>query len=50
MSEIVKERKDIEEKDKWDLSSLFKSDEEFEDTLKKVSSKISNFKKYEGPI
>ncbi len=50
MSEVVKERKDIEEKDKWDLSSLFKSDEEFEDTLKKVSSKISNFKKYEGKL
>ena len=50
MSEIVKERKDIDIKDTWDLSSLFKSDEEFEETLKQADYKIKNIKKYEGRL
>ncbi len=50
MSEVVKERKDIEEKDKWDLSTLFKNDEEFFDALKKLDPKIESLKEYEGRL
>ncbi len=50
MSEIVKERKDIDIKDTWDLSSLFKNDDDFEESLKKLDPKIKNIKNYEGKL
>ena len=50
MSEIVKERKDIDIKDTWDLSSLFKNDEDFEESLKKLDPKIKSIKNYEGKL
>ena len=50
MSEVVKERKDIDIKDTWDLSTLFKSDEDFEVALKQFDPKIKDIKKYEGKL
>ena len=50
MSEIVKERKDIDIEDTWDLSTLFKSDEDFEVALKQFDPKIKDIKKYEGKL
>ncbi|AHH08211.1 oligoendopeptidase F [Borrelia anserina] len=41
------ERSKINEDDKWDLSSLFKNDEEYKATVKKIKSKLQDFKKYE---
>ena len=50
MSEVVKERKDIDIEDTWDLSTLFKSDEDFEVALKQFDPKIKDIKKYEGKL
>ncbi|UPA16118.1 oligoendopeptidase F [Borrelia coriaceae] len=41
------ERNKINENDKWDLSSLFKNNEEYKETVKKIKIKLQNFKKYE---
>ena len=50
MSETVKERKDIDIKDTWDLSTLFKSDEDFDKALNELSPKTDSLKKYEGKL
>lgn len=49
---IIKEknRSEIEEKYKWDLSSIYKSDEEFESDYKKISEEIKIIEKYRGNI
>ncbi|AHH10411.1 Oligoendopeptidase F [Borrelia coriaceae ATCC 43381] len=44
---MVIERNKINENDKWDLSSLFKNNEEYKETVKKIKIKLQNFKKYE---
>ena len=44
----VKERKDIKEKDKWDLSKIFKNEKEFEECLKETKNMITKFKDYEN--
>ncbi|BDU63072.1 oligoendopeptidase F [Candidatus Borrelia fainii] len=41
------ERSKINENDKWDLSSLFKNNEEYKETVKKIKLKLQDFKKYE---
>ncbi|UCP01276.1 oligoendopeptidase F [Borrelia hermsii] len=41
------ERSKINENDKWDLSSLFKNNEEYRETVKKIKLKLQDFKKYE---
>ena len=41
-------RKDVTEKYKWDLTDLFKDDEEFETSYKKTKDNISKLKKYKG--
>ncbi|WP_025406357.1 oligoendopeptidase F [Borrelia hermsii] len=41
------ERSKINEDDKWDLSSLFKNNEEYRETVKKIKLKLQDFKKYE---
>ncbi|BCR21685.1 oligoendopeptidase F [Borrelia sp. HM] len=41
------DRININENDKWDLSSLFNNDNEYRETVKKIKSKLQNFKKYE---
>ncbi|AHH03215.1 Oligoendopeptidase F [Borrelia nietonii YOR] len=44
---MVIERSKINEDDKWDLSSLFKNNEEYRETVKKIKLKLQDFKKYE---
>ncbi|AHE62582.1 oligoendopeptidase F [Borrelia parkeri] len=41
------ERSKINEDDKWDLSFLFKNNEEYKETVKKIKLKLQDFKKYE---
>lgn len=46
----LKKRSEIAEKDKWDLSSLFKDEQEFEDTIKSIDIKIEALNKYKGKL
>lgn len=46
----MKERSEIEEKYKWDLTKFCANDQEFYERLKKVESQIGVFKKYEGKL
>ena len=48
--EKQKERKDIKLEDTWDLTYIFKSDEEFYNELKNVESNISIITKYQDHI
>lgn len=50
MADIIKDRKDIDEQYKWDLSSLFKSDEEFEEALKEIDSYVEIASSYKGKL
>jgi len=49
---IIKERKrdEIEEKYKWDLSSIYKSDEDFEKDYNVLKEEIKTIEKYRGNI
>ena len=49
-SKSVPERTEISEKYKWDLTDIFKSDEEWEEVFKAVSDKISGYQKFEGKL
>ena len=44
----MKNRSEIEEKYKWDLTKFCKNDDDFNERLKKVEEQISHFKKYEN--
>ncbi len=46
----MKNRNEIEEKYKWDLSKFCKDDEDYYKRLKKVETQIDCFKKYEGKL
>lgn len=46
----MKERSQIEEKYKWDLTKFCSNDQDFYDRLKKVEGQIGAFKKYEGKL
>ncbi len=46
----MKKRSEIEEKYKWDLTKFCKNDEDFYQKLEKLSSRISEFKKYENKL
>ncbi len=48
--EKQRERKDIKVEDTWDLTLIFKSDEDFYKELKEVESNISVITKYQGHI
>ena len=48
--EKQKERIDIKIEDTWDLTLIFKSDEEFYNELKSVESCLSEITKYQGHI
>ena len=48
--EEVRRREEIEEKDKWDLTRIFKSPEELEQEYQEVKKKIEDFKKYEHHV
>ncbi|AYE36135.1 oligoendopeptidase F [Borrelia turcica IST7] len=42
------DRSKVNEDDKWDLSSLFKSNEEYKQEVKEIKLKLEEFKKYEN--
>ncbi len=46
----MKERSEIEERYKWDLSKFCANDESFYERLEKVDKQIKDFKKYEGKL
>ena len=47
---IIPLRKDVPEQDKWDLSTLFKSDEEWEESLNKISSLAQEIVQFKGKL
>jgi len=47
---LIPERKDVKERDKWNLSTLYKSDEEWEKDLKKIPELIKNFTSFKGKL
>lgn len=46
----ILDRKDVEEKNKWDLTTLYKSTEEWEDDLKKLPSFASKILFFKGNV
>ena len=50
MTNRIKERNEIEEQYKWDLSSLFKSDDDFENALKNIDDEINKLADYQGKL
>lgn len=50
MTNKILARKDIPQSDKWDLSSLFKNDEEWECELKKIPEYTKDVLKYKGKL
>lgn len=48
--ERQKTRKEIDEKYKWDLTTIYKNDEEWYDNLEIVKKEIKNILKYKGKI
>ncbi|MBE6345535.1 MAG: oligoendopeptidase F [Spirochaetaceae bacterium] len=47
---IIPLRKDVPEQDKWDLSTLFKSDKEWEESLNKISSLAQEIAQFKGKL
>lgn len=47
---IIPERKDVPSKDKWDLSSLYKSDSEWEADLSSLKQIIQKLPEYKGTL
>ena len=47
MDNKLLKRSEVDNKYKWDLSPIYSSVEEFNKDLKKLSSMIENFKKYQ---
>ena len=50
MANTIRNREEIEEKYKWDLSSLFKSDEEFEKAMESIDEDIRCLSSYQGKL
>ena len=50
MSERIKERNEIEEKYKWDLSTLFESDEAWEASYNEIDEEIKALARFEGEL
>lgn len=46
----MKERKDIEEKYKWDLTEYFASDFDWEEAFKEINNRYQEISKYEGKL
>lgn len=46
----IPERKDIKAEDKWDLSPMFKSEEEWEALYKEIEKKIAEYEKFRGRL
>jgi len=49
-SRNIPERTEINDEHKWNLSDIFRNDEEWENVFKSASGKISGYKKYEGTL
>jgi len=49
-SRNIPERTEIDEKFKWNLSDIYKNDEDWEKVFKSVSEKISDYKKFAGKL
>jgi oligoendopeptidase F len=43
-------REEIPEEDRWDLSHLFKSEDDWEDLFQKLEKNIENYKRYKGKL
>ena len=50
MNKTIPARKDVPAKDKWDLSSIFKSDSEWEEALKQLPSLNKKVLEYKGRL
>lgn len=50
MSELLKERKDMDPSYQWDLTTLFKSDEVWKEALKEAENKMPVLTSYEGRL
>ncbi|MCR4579393.1 MAG: oligoendopeptidase F [Treponema sp.] len=50
MSEKIRERKDVPAEDKWDLSSIYKSDKEWEEDLKKLPGLTEKVLAFKGKL
>jgi len=46
----IKERSEINSNDRWDLSPLFNSDEQWEDLFREVESSIGGYEKFRGRL
>jgi oligoendopeptidase F len=49
-SKVLPEREEISQEYKWNLTDIFKSDEEWESEFKAVSEKVSGYQKFEGKL
>ncbi len=49
-SKVIPEREEISQEYKWNLTDIFKSDEEWESEFKSVSEKVSGYQKFEGKL
>ncbi|HSW54662.1 MAG TPA: oligoendopeptidase F [Ignavibacteriaceae bacterium] len=49
-SKVLPEREEISQEYKWNLTDIFKSDEEWETEFKSVSEKVSGYQKFEGKL
>ena len=49
-SKVIPERKDITDNYKWNLTDIYKNDEDWEENFNWVTSKLSDYKRYEGKL
>jgi oligoendopeptidase F len=50
MGETLKERKDIDPRYQWDLTEMYKSDEEWEEELKEIDAMIEKAGSFAGTL
>ena len=50
MANIIPARKDVAEKDKWNLSSIYKSESEWENALKEIPAATKKVTEYKGKL
>jgi oligoendopeptidase F len=49
-SKVLPEREEISQEYKWNLTDIFKSDEEWETEFKSVSERVSGYQQFEGKL
>jgi len=49
-SKVIPKREEINQEYKWDLTQIFRDDEEWEKEFKTVSEKVSGYQKFEGKL